>query len=60
MPDVTGTVLSDACNLLAENGFINIDYQADDDSSIWDEDNWTVIAQSIKSGLEIDKMRRLY
>ena len=55
MPDVTGSVLSDACNELKENGFINIDYHPDDDTFVWDEDDWIVTAQNIEAGKEIDK-----
>ena len=51
-----GKVLSDALNELKEQGFVNVEYDAADESdSIWSTSNWLVVSQNIDPGNELDK-----
>lgn len=54
VPDVCGSVLSQAQTTFADGGFINVTAKAENDS-IWEEDNWTVISQSIAGNSTADK-----
>ena len=58
MPDTTKMILSEAITKLKEMGFDNIDYDGGD-KSIWDNDNWLVIEQSIASGTSIDRHQQI-
>ena len=51
-----GKVLSDALSELKEQGFVNVEYDAADESdSIWSTSNWLVVSQNIDPGNELDK-----
>ena len=51
-----GKVLSDALDELNEQGFVNVEYDAADESdSIWSTSNWLVVSQNIDPGNELDK-----
>lgn len=59
MPIVTGMTYGEARKLLIELGFVNIEYTTKDNSSIWNEDNWTIIEQNIESGTVIDRTEKI-
>ena len=51
-----GKVLSDALSELKGQGFVNVEYDAADESdSIWSTSNWLVVSQNIDPGNELDK-----
>lgn len=54
VPDLSGEPLSAAKKILKEAGFVNITGEAKN-ASIWDDDNWTVLEQSIEPGETADK-----
>ena len=55
MPEVTLLDLKTAKTLLEKEGFINVIEEAFDNSSIWNDDKWTVISQNIPANTTIDK-----
>ena len=59
VPDVKGKVLQEAIDTLEDLGFKQIDYETDNDSSVWDRNNWIVVKQNITTGSEIDKNTKI-
>ena len=53
MMQVVGMQLNQAIDALEKIGFINI--KLENESDIWDTNNWVVISQSVEPGNEIDK-----
>ena len=53
VPEVSDWVLSTATDELKKAGFVNI--ISEGDKTIWEEANWRVISQSVKSGTITDK-----
>lgn len=59
MLDVKGLLLSEALDKLKGEGFVNIESKADDGDTIWVDENWTVISQSVGLGEKIDKNNKI-
>ncbi len=55
VPKVMDLSYKDAKAQLEKAGFTNISYRTPRDASIWEEENWTVIAQSVEPGTAADK-----
>lgn len=53
MPDVKGISLTEAYEKLRQEDFSNIKEKSDDDSLIWNNDNWEVIEQSAAAGEKV-------
>lgn len=55
MPKVVDLSYKDAKAQLEKAGFTNVSYRTPRDANIWEEENWTVIAQSVEPGTVADK-----
>ncbi len=55
MPKVVDLSYKDAKAQLEKAGFTNVSYRTPGGASIWEEENWTVIAQSVEPGTVADK-----
>lgn len=55
MPKVVDLTYKDAKAQLEKAGFTNVSYRTPGDANIWEEGNWTVIAQSVEPGTVADK-----
>ena len=55
VPKVVDLTYKDAKALLEKVGFTNVSYRTPGDANIWEEGNWTVIAQSVEPGTVADK-----
>lgn len=55
VPNVIGLTYGEAKKQLTDAGFINIEYNTNDQGSIWAENSWDVTEQSIEPGSSADK-----
>ena len=55
VPKVVELSYKDAKAQLEKAGFTNVSYRTPKDATIWEEENWTVTAQSVEPGTVADK-----
>lgn len=57
--DVVGKNLKYAVDLLKETGFVNVNYEAEGNSQIFDTSNWVVVSQNLQAGQTVDKNEKI-
>lgn len=57
--DMSGIALDEAMSKLADMHFVNVQYEANDSSSILDTADWIVESQSVSAGEVVDKTEKM-
>ncbi len=57
--DMSGIALDEAMSKLADMHFVNVQYEANDSSSILDTADWIVESQSVSAGEVVDKTEKI-